>query len=332
MPDGADLLLFALTALRETTADRYGQAADVLFTSNVQPAPDRFLRSNAKRGLENLGHIDEVGKPDGSIVIAALPPTIGVLPAAGLPIAVLCGGRASGTEAIVRKAAAETGVRIRVARQDGAAAPAPARISFETDRMASLARLAEAVGVSLAETPPAWSLMGAAGDIEAYASKLVWESFAEINWPRFDFNPEVPAFRPDHLSGEYRLSRYLDPVRGISRYYLIHDGKSARIDDPDWARWVVLSVSGEPALRYDTQSRRLLVPAGAPLPRPLGRSITLCSGWACSLEGRGGGHSPDHVYRDVPMDIAIALAAKLGQHLVVNAPTSALRRAGRKPR
>lgn len=66
-------------------------------------------------------------------------------------------------------------------------------------------------------------------------------------------------------------------MRQRRHYYLFNSGKYTRVD-PDWGRYLALSAGNKKILYFDSKRNLFAVPSLTPLPRPIERAVTLCSG------------------------------------------------------
>jgi hypothetical protein len=274
-----DLLLYALSAWRATTWQTFATAADEVAARSTFRNDGRQLsatRSVSARMLGALGHVD-IASDHGALRVWAAPPTLARLPNAGLPRAVLCGGRSPGTETQLRHAVRRLRLRLRDA--ESYAAFAPKTFVVESDAEEDLAALAARLNVAYTSHPPAHALALQSGTLEAYLGSLSWTPSPELNWRRVDFDVSEVRFTSGAAPApsSLRLSRYLDPIRGTSRY-LLWNGSAYATVDRNWGRYAALSAAGRDVIQYNDDRWEVTVPLGAPLPRLLERSLVLCTG------------------------------------------------------
>jgi hypothetical protein len=185
--------------------------------------------------------------------------------------------------------------------------------------------LAAGLGITVENTPSAWSLANAARPLSHLLARLRWEPGADLTWIRRDFDERALQFRADvKASGNIRLSRYLHPTKGTHLHWLWRNSDHATIDC-DWGRYAVLQNSGKNVLYYDDRKMDFAVPRGAPLPKLLSRSLCMCSGYAPRAFTAAGvtWHTPTldgyDVYCKVPLPVAELVAAAVGQSLIPHA-------------
>jgi hypothetical protein len=325
--ESEDYLLYALTALRQTSWQNFKKVVDTLYVTQAadrnQNGRSRLRAWRCLRALECLGHADAVFDANRSSVVVA-PAVLCRLPISGLPQAVLCGARAPGTREALVTASRGLPCTLSVELHPGRAAGdfIPARIAVESETEDVLAQLASRLRAGLSPVPVAWILLEYSGSAEEYFATCAVVKAPEIDWPRLDFDLEVLQFRmPSTEMLAVRLSKYEDPVRGTTLYQLWR-GETYQNVDRDWGRYLVLKESAHNVLAYDSRHFLLAVPTSMPLPRLLARACALCSGYA--PRPAGASECPPalpvrcgfEVYSGVPPDIAAAVAAKVSQKLV----------------
>src|SRR5258708_60524 len=107
MYESGDILLFTLSAWRETSWSAFKKAFDEIYRIRLtteeisDPEPVHFERARALRTLVGLGHCDV--ESNGSPSIKVGPPVLAALPYPGLPRAVLCGSRSPSTVRTLQK-------------------------------------------------------------------------------------------------------------------------------------------------------------------------------------------------------------------------------------
>lgn len=324
MFDRGDILLFALSAWKETTWSTFKKAFDSLHRVSVgtknggEAEPVRFVRARTLRMLLSLGHCDADFSEAGELIIA--PPALVALPQPGLPRAVLCGSRSPGTVSTLQRICRESGQELRIAvqRQELKVPYAPTRVEIQAESHAALERCATTLQITCLNVPPAWLQASAAGSAEEYFAALNWTTQPEINWEREDFNPQQLAFYPTQINAKLRLSRYKDPIRLQWQHRLIRENMSASIH-PDWGRYIILNAESRDVLLYAETTGSVAVPRGASLPSLLARILTLCSGHAAEfvpaslIRPNVGENFGFDLYRNVPPDVFAVVKQKLGQ-------------------
>lgn len=280
MPAGegpGDLLLFALSAWGQANLAHLRQACDSLSPPSAEgqvPALARHTRAAALRALAALGHCDPT--PDGGLRIK--PAYLAELPSAGLPQALLCGARTPGTQPAATAAAARAGGRLSVDAQP--LQLAPARLLLTGASRSALRQTAAALGMDYQPSPAAWTALSADRETQqTQQEKLTWNATTELNWPRRDFDTGSCTFTApeDADTGGWRLSSYLHPDTQQPRYMLWRGARSAQTDRY-WGRYLALYHRRRTVLQYSPESRLAWSPTSAPLPLPLARALTQCSG------------------------------------------------------
>ena len=324
MYDCGDILLYSLSAWRETTWTTFKKCFDevhrrhVVASTREEQETAVYYRWRALRLLSSLGHVDVRFEAPGISVYVA-PPSLAVLPGFGIRRAVLCGARSPSTLADLRKAAGAEGAAITAQPQTALSPYAPARVEIKADSDERIRATAGRMGMPYLDQPPARIMAYVSASLEEYCRNLSWSADEDLNWQREDFNVRSLRFQAaGETSPGTRLSRYQDPATTLWRYRLWRDGQFTELE-PDWGRYAVLSACSMGNLRYDPVRRDVLVPLGTPLPALLARAFGLCSGYAPrggqrSVESDPGIRIPCEVFRDVPPSIFRMVALKAGQH------------------
>lgn len=313
-----DLLLYVITAKREVSWAIFKRVFDALAArETAEYGNAEFARSLVLKSLDSLGHCEVQTDNDGLKVVAT-PSGLVRLPTAK-SAAVLSGARSPDSLDSLTRAATTFGITVENARQSGELSELiPQRITMFGSTDTSLADCANALGLPFSQIPAAWSLAQFGGGLQEVIQALKWEQSPELNWPRADFDPEYNCFKPTADSrSTFRLTRYLDPVRNIFRYY-VWDGDLCSRIDADWGRYFALQRAGFGVLYFDHKLNLFAVPRTVPLPRLLARSVALCSGSvAHPLRSRLGKRNLDFVvYELVPGAVAEIVAKKAGQDLI----------------
>jgi hypothetical protein len=327
MPASDDLLLYVLSASGQVGYREFRQVYSELYRqlvvgNEVELEQVNYGRLRTLRALQALGHVDLLVLP-GETKVQVAPPVLSRLPVRGLPQAILCGARGPTMTNLLRQAREQLKQRfeVEVNIQLGRSAGIPKRILVLADSDETLSHLATILGVHYSEAPSAWALASLSGSLAEYIESREWTPSDEINWTRDDWSSDRLRFVPPGTGAQYRLSRYLNRVTTLHRYFLWNGDVRAEVD-LDWGRYAVLSHSNENVLLYDPATFRLATPVSVPLPKLLGRAIALCSGYAARFLPRShvAPTSPEtygyDLYTGVPHDIAIAVATKLNQNLV----------------
>ena len=310
-----ELMLHVVTARGTLNWKTWNEALASI--ANSRGLPPELSPSMAARVLDSLAHI-ELNASHPGIILASAPAALALLPRAGLPQAVLCGGRSPELERRLDDAAAYESARFRIAAPGPERLETPRSFIIEADKTDALAAVARRLGVPFFTTPPAWALANAVGSVSAYRASLDLRHEAEPNIPASEFDPVALRFRELQPSQTtLRLIQYFP--RRLPPYYHLRQGETFARVDRDWGIHAALSDSGRNTIVHDKQAHTLAVPSCAPLPKLYSRSLTLCSGlppaWLPAPEAEWGtGESRGYlVYPQVPSNIAQHILNNLGQ-------------------
>jgi len=291
---------------------------------------DAISPSQGSRILDNLAHV-EVAIVSGDLKLAAAPAVMARLPRAGLPTAVLCGGRSPQTERKLREATIAHSTRLLTIPSAPERRRPPRSFFVEAEDVAHLARTAQAAGIQFAEVPPAWALANSIGSVESYLSSIIWRHEPTPNLPASEVDPVTLLLSCNRVeSGGWRLTKYFP--RRLPPYFELRDaGRASRVDR-DWGMYALMWAHGRNCLIHDARYKIVAVPSGAPLPRLFGRVLSLCSGLAPAWlpKNSAGWKLPEpngyHIYTNVPDTIGEIVFSKLGQSpLPLHVPTEFLR-------
>lgn len=320
MYDNGDILLFALSAWRQTSWRQFKQCFDEIQRKYVMASgynPSETATSHrwqALRELSTLGHIDLQFGQDG-IQVSTAPPILATLPGFGMPKAVLCGARSPHLIEELQSVSANSGVELAIESQSMASPYAPSRVELHAEDAARIKSVADNAGIEYMDTPPARLLAHISISLSEYLQSLGWSNDREINWRCEDFDTTRIQFRvPSESRPRLRLSRYQNPATTVWHYRLWQGDQSAEVD-LDWGRYAALAMESQRVLHYSPTRRKVLVPNGVPLPSLLARAFGLCSGHCptlteivCSnLAGRY------REFRGVPPSVFNKVASKLDQ-------------------
>ena len=283
MYDNGDILLFALSAWRQTSWRQFKKCFDELQrrsagTAGYDPSETATVhRWRAVRELSALGHIDLALEPD-NIQVHIAPPVLAALPVLGSPRAVLCGARSPNFMEDLQAEAQSAGVEVLINPQSSASPFAPTRVELRAEDAIWIKTLADRVGARYMETPPARLLAQVSISLSEYLQRVMWSNDRELNWCCEDFDTGRLQFRaPCEIRRDQRLSRYRDPSTTIWHYRLWQNNQSAEVDQ-DWGRYAILATINQRVIQYSADTRDAVVPLGAPLPTLLARAFCLCSG------------------------------------------------------
>ncbi len=320
MYENGDILLFALSAWRQTSWRQFKQCFDELQRTSAGTAgyePTEAAtghRWRALRELSALGHIDLELEP-GSIQVHIAPPVLAALPGLGSPKAVLCGARSPNFVEDLRAESQSAGVEALIESQSTASPYAPTRVELRAEDRAWIKSVADKVGAQYVETTPARILAQVSISLSEYRQNLLWSNYRELNWHCEDFDTARLQFRaPNETRLERRLSRYRDPRTTMWHYRLWQGEQSAEVD-LDWGRYAILAATTRRVLHYSPENQSALVPLGAPLPTLLARAFGLCSGLCPTLaeELQSNPRGRYLKFSGVPPSVFNNVAAKLDQ-------------------
>lgn len=321
----SEQLLYALSTLGNMSLDKFYSTFDAIQSCSMNDTEIDLheIRRRSIRSLDSLGHCEFDFEKR---YVYACPPAIVSLPVSGLPHAVLCGAR---TPAIVKRLEATAAlnrdeISIKKIQQAGLEFLLPEAIIIESISLNRIQEISRELGIaSNLNQPASWVLANFSPSIKDIIHSMNFESRDNLNWYIEYFSPSslrFSRFHDEEIDAE--LVSYTNPVNQ-QKCHLIWEGQNAATIDRDWGRYIVLFKHEIQVIMYDERHHRLAVPATVPLPRFLGRGITLCSGLApsrvmLSLKPRAGlpaGHTVD-VYDSVPPAIASIVADKLSQDLI----------------
>ena len=320
MYDNGDILLFTLSAWRQTSWRQFKQCFDELQRKSAGTAgydPSETAtghRWRAVRELSALGHIDLELEPD-SIRVHIAPPVLAALPGLGFPKAVLCGARSPNFMENLRAEAQSAGVEALIDAQSSASPFAPTRMELRAEDATWIKTVADRVGARYVETAPARLLAQVSISMSEYLQRVAWSNDRELNWSCEDFDTERLQFRaPRENRPDQRLSRYRNPWTTMWCYRLWRGNKSAEVD-ADWGRYTILATINQRVIQHSPDTGDVFVPLGAPLPTLLARAFGLCSGHcpaiAEEVQTNPGGRYLRFI--GVPPSVFNKVAAKLDQ-------------------
>lgn len=323
MYDNGDILLFALSARNQSSWPEFKRCFDEIqrrVSANGQGQRDENATVHwwqALRLLSCLGHLDIHYNPSRIRVITA-PPALAALPGRRPARAILCGARAPNTVARLAQAADAIGVEIIVNSQAEASPYAPTRVELHAGNPLAVKEAAEVAGIRYLDTPPSQLLAHVSISLREYRESLAWTAGPELGWRCEDFDVESLWFLPaGETRAQRRLSRYQNPATTTWRYQLWQDGQSAEVHQ-DWGRYAILSMSSQAILRYEPETRTVLVPYAVPLPSLPARALGLCSGYCPRVAElvQSSGSGRHYAFASVPPSIFNKIACKVGQPMV----------------
>lgn len=322
-----DRLLYAISAKRELGWSVFKRTFELLCAAHAVDASVTdmgFARYETARGLDALAHVEVEIDFDSGTRLYAAPPTLSLLPRAGLPKAILSGARSPNSIDVLGQRIKEIGrnLQIEVREQAGKVKRFPARVSIAAESTEDLASIAKAAGVEFQRIPVSWSILNFSASLPDYLSGCNWARTDKLNWDEQQFDVDRVCFTENNGSlQDTQLIRYIHPSRQYPIYYLWKGMEAVRVD-PDWGRFAILETARRDILHYDHSVAALFLPVTVPLPKLLARALCLCSGFAprvVSSNGVVGSELPStsfRVYGDIPPEFARVVAAKIGQKLI----------------
>ena len=145
-----------------------------------------------------------------------------------------------------------------------------------------------------------------------------------INWEKMFFDPVRIRFSRygEIYKDKPTLVSCINPRDQQYTHFYWNDGLGS-IVDRDWGRYLIFQDTRKNVLVFDPEKQQLGVPAPCPLPLLLTRAVTLCSGKTPSQISYFYPHDGDqkdviplNIYDDVPAEIAVRIAEKVGQELI----------------
>lgn len=318
--NSGDLLLYVISTKREMSWPAFKRLFDSVAAREIVSYDNASIaRSILLRHLDGLGHCELLSDTD-ELRIVATPTSLVRLPTAKC-LAVLSGSRSPDSLEILRKVGGNREVSIESTPHFGDLAPLlPEKVLLSAPTDTVMDNLAKILGIPFTSTPAGYNLACMSGTLAEIESSLQWKSVPELDWSPADFDPEYNCFVPKGTDRRrVRLTRYLNPITNVFRYYMWNDEMCAPIDSY-WGRYLAMQKSGYPVFYFDDERHLLALPKTLPLPRLVARAVTLCSGSAPRiLRSKSKNRNLDlAIYELVPRQIAELIAGKLGQALFVS--------------
>ncbi|MEE8208263.1 MAG: hypothetical protein V3T88_04820 [Nitrosomonadaceae bacterium] len=314
-------LLFIISARGSISWKQYCEALDFLLElSSVkwQKVVGNVMRSYILQSLQALGHCD-VNYSDAGSIICITPPTLCRLPRAGLPRAVLTGARSLDTRRHIKEAVKAAGKKVRywVLRHSDRLCLLPDTIVVESESEEAMAKFCSDLRIAYTGVPSAWTLVNWCSDLTEIEETLNYRHPSTLNWPRYDFRPQVLDFVRTRSSTLPRFTRYRNPTTGLPLHVFFRDEHGAEVD-LSWGRYLFLYSIGLNLACYDEKRFRLCVPLKNPFPALIARAVCLCSGQPPEYLSRTGlvSGTPCEdwlMYKQVPPQIAKEALTKVGQ-------------------
>jgi hypothetical protein len=308
-----------MSTLGETNLTRFNDLAKRLYEPEDDEDYDYNVRFQMIRYLEALGYC-EFDYDQRRVFMC--PPALILLPSFGLPRALLTGARTPKLIDVLKKSVKDKKDHAVFSKwkQRNSKMNLPDAIVIEAVDISVLAEITVENGIAFsADRPAAWDLATQSVSVDSIEEGLHFESRAEINWARKDFDVQRLGFFSGQTNGDYRLSEYINPDSQQRRHW-IWDGGAAADVARDWGRYIILKRDSKKILNYDEEAQELQVPLWVPLPCLLARAVTLCNGLAPMIQksqavGDTREGCPLQIYSDVPVEIARIVAAKTRQNI-----------------
>ncbi|HHT9159008.1 MAG TPA: hypothetical protein ACFYEH_04015 [Candidatus Brocadiaceae bacterium] len=320
-------LLYSISTRGKMNFNNFYNAFDTIYSLVYKNYPEdmsfTYLKYQTLRFLDALGHCEFDFEKR---YVYVCPPSLVLLPSFGLPTAVLSGARNPELVTRIKKYAGENkdSIRFYEIPQKVKYFLLPPAIYLEaiSKSLIETATLGTGINSQLGE-PAAWRLINFSADIARIKQNIVPETRIEPNWQKRTFSRISLTFSKYYKEqDEIRLAEYTNPMNQQKLHWLWTGNKAAEIDR-DWGRFLLLTVTGNNVILYDSKRFLLAVPANVPLPRIISRALTLCTGLAPSnvvLKGQPMKEFPAdcrfNVYQAVVPSIAEKISEKLSQMLI----------------
>lgn len=317
MPE-PDSLLHVLTARARVALPALREIAAELEPSSSQFTPlDNLRPYKIARYFDMLGHAEYLQRGRGLVVA---PASLARLPSLDRQRYVLCGARSAaaaeeiGAFTLNGRKAAHVSVSSRKNFPD---ALIPNRVVVEFDDGDHALLLGRDMGIEVAAVPAAWSLVCLSMGYEEFEASLAWRTRTVGNDELKFYDAQRCGFLPAS-SDPHGVAVRLDDSSFVC---IVHGDQEAVIQDLDWGRYWAHAEAGTSCLRYDRNRKLFAAPSRLPLPRLIARSLALCSGLPPFQAKLDLDFISDQwlVFRDIPKEIALKVADKLGSPAV---PTS----------
>ncbi len=318
----SEILIYAMSTKGELRIEQFNEIFKTVYLPAADSKEEGMDTTQLVRLLDSLGYCEFDFK---SRTVFMCPPRLVLLPAYGLPKAVLTGAR---TPALIAKIKAAVKIHkdkaiCIFATQRNKNINIPFSIVIEAIDISTIEDVGREAGVAgRLERPVAWDLVNASSSLDERRKSLEFKTMDELNWTSRIFDPAQLAFSRscEHPRG-LKFVKYKDPVTQQPLHWLWENGNAAEVD-LDWGRYLALASGSVNVLLYDKGHHKLAVPLYVPLPCLLARAITMCTGMAPvilrteeKIEAIPANY-PIQIYSGVPPAIAGLIAEKLGQNIV----------------
>lgn len=318
-------LIYAMSARGFITIDEFNSLFRTVYAPGISDKKDSIdidIRRQVVRLFDSLGYCEF---DFDSRRVCMCEPALVLLPAFGLPKAVLVGAR---TPLLIKKVkeivkAYKDKMVLHFVPQSTADFSMPALIYIEAIDRDSIKEVADKCGLSNdLEKPAAWGLASFSGSLHDLQKSIQFAPFVELNWKRrtFNINRLIFSSQEPFSHDSLLLVEYKNPITQQNKHMVLDDDSAAEVDR-DWGRYLVLSSSQKQVIIYNQKIQKLIIPVTVPLPCMLARAITLCTGLVpkiTTVSSKIGDIPPSHpvyVYSGVPKIIAELISSKLGQKL-----------------
>ncbi|MDA8056069.1 MAG: hypothetical protein M0Z77_10565 [Thermoplasmatales archaeon] len=251
-------------------------------------------------------------------------PTFVLLPSSGIPTAALVGARIPKLIDKIKQAVKNEKGRaffIRVP-QKSYGVDIPSLVTIQADNCETLQRIALSCNVEAdLNSPGAWKMALFSASINEVRENLLPMLRSRNNQELRVFDENRLLFVQDKEQ-DARLTEFIDRSNN-QRNYWYWEGTNAATINREWGIYLSLFLAEKKVLIYNPRLLELSVPASAPLPTIISRSLSLCTGtspyFARTGQKRLGDipeNHPLHVFSGIPREIATLAASKVGQDLV----------------
>jgi len=318
-------LIYAMSTRGNITIDEFNSLFRMVYSPGVsdrQESIDVDIRSQFRRLLDSLGYC-EFDFDTRRVYMCE--PSLVLLPAFGLPKAVLVGAR---TPLLIKEINGavkncKDKMILHYIPQSTVDFNMPALVYIEAIDVESIKTLAAKCGLSVdMDKPAAWALANFCFSHESLRKSMQFVPFVELDWKKrnFDVNNLIFTSRGTVDQNQTLLIEYLNPITRQNRHVLRDNGVAAGVNK-DWGRYMALSHSQKQVILYNEKMQKLIIPVTVPLPCILARAVALCTGFVPKITTTStkiGDIPPNHpvyVYSGVPKIISELITNKLGQKI-----------------
>jgi hypothetical protein len=318
-------LIYAMSTRGNITMDEYNALFKMVYAPGIcnrQNSIDVDIRRQLVRLLDSLGYCEF---DFDSRKVFMCEPALVLLPAFGLPKAILVGARTPLLMKTLKNAAKNCKEKMimHYMPQSTVDFSMPALVcieAIETDCIREIAAKCELH--TDFEKPAAWGLANFSVSLDTLKEGMQFIPFSELNWKKrvFDIDRLIFSSQQPALQNSTMLIEYKNPINQQNRHVLLNNGSFAEVKR-DWGRYILLSNAQKQVILYNEKMQKLITPVTVPLPCILARAVALCTGLVPKITTTSikiGDIPPNHpvyVHSGVPKVIAELISTKLGQKI-----------------